>query len=155
MNWRNYVNVIALIALMEHKESIRKHCSYGWKIGVLYPYDETPHYDYNWGHPGYSFAQAVTDAAKIAAMNANLGFVCTWVEPDEMSVLDEETEYCMWILRNNFNNEDYTTMENMAAGRKNLPNCSGVMDRKYDKEYETWIEEQLSTTSACGNDRKE
>ena len=141
-NWKELVNLIALTALADFAKDIKEHCNYGWKVGILYPDENKARYNINWPYYSYNFADAVTSAAKIAAMESHLGYVNTWVEPDDMMQLNKDEEYCKWIIYNNTKKKDYTTMENLARGAQNIP-LGGIYDRTYDNEYKTWVEANI------------
>ena len=140
MDIRTHVNTIAITALFSYKDDIDHHPDYGWRI-FNYAGQGDANLNrkdiYVGGYAGYSFADAVMIAAQNKAHQPNNDI---WVEPDFSYSRGREEDLCVWILNNNRAKKDYTTLENMAAGRQNLPNDGGISDRRYDREYEEWVE---------------
>ena len=136
---KNYVNMIAIMALAIFADDIKAHPTYGWQIcNYAGEGDANPNRRdiYTGGYAGYSFSDAVMIAAQNKSWQPNNDI---WIEPDDTYARSKEEDLCVWILENNRKKRDYTTLENMAAGRQNLPN-GGISDRTYDKEYCQWIE---------------
>ena len=136
---KSRVNLIAMMALATFADDLKTHPTYGWRICNYAgegDYNPNRRDIYTDGYAGYSFARAVMIAAEEKACLPNNDI---WVEPDDTYARFEETDLCVWILENNCAKGDYTTLENMAAGRQNTPS-GGVSDRTYDREYRQWVE---------------
>lgn len=132
-------NAAALAVLQDYPEDIKTHINWGWRIGISH----CGHIRYDEGtdSTGYPLAQAL----KYITSKYMYRFEDeVWIEPAAFFAEQEEDDMCKWIIRNNLNKHDYTTMENTSAGRANMRNHSGIWDCTYDREYKEWIEEQLA-----------
>ena len=136
---KNYVHEIAMLALTCYAEELKDHPNYGW---VVYNYAGQNDYNParrdmycpdNYGF-GYSFADAVTIAADSKRVLPNNDI---WVEP--LPNDNKDMDICRWIVANNLNNRDETTIENVSAGRRNVPG-GGISYSTYDEEYAAWAE---------------
>lgn len=138
---KSYVNEIAMLALMCYAAELKDHPNYGWVIyNCAGPHDATPdrHDMYYPDSRGYSFADAVMIAAGNKEWQPDNDI---WIEP--LYNNDKDTDLCRWIIANNLKNGDETTIENVSAGRRNLPGGSGISRNIYDKQYAAWAETTL------------
>ena len=131
-------NAAALVVLQDYPEHVKTHVNWGWRIAVLH--GGHIRYDDNYSYTGYSLAEALKYATSKYMYEYDDE---AWVEPMDHQSEQEESDMCKWIIRNNMNKHDYTTMENVSAGRVNMPNHSGIWDTTYDKEYKEWVEATL------------
>ena len=131
-------NAAALTVLQDYPEHVKEHFDWGWQIAIRN--GDHIHYDepYN---SDYSLTEALHYVTSKYMYRADDE---VWIEPSFYFERKEEEEMCRWILENNLKRHDYTTMENMSAGRQNMPDGAGITDRTYDKEYKEWIEAQLA-----------
>lgn len=137
-----YVNSIAITALRDYPEDVKNHPDWGWIIqnSEYYNGEDKRHDIYSDSYGcGYSFATAVMIAAQNKEWQPENDI---YVKPSSYVQYEKDKDICKWCLFNNRENGDYTTLENMAAGRGNIPG-GGVYDGTYDREYYAWIINQL------------